>query len=122
MSLTAPIAAPLGFDGRGRTSQVVPERHLLDLIESVLLTAPGERVMRPEFGSGLSQLVFAPNSEQLATTVQFLVNGALHEWLGDLIEVIDVRIDQNNSTLTISVDYRVRLTGESSTASLERTL
>ena len=122
MSTTAPIAAPLGFDGRGRTSEALADRHLLDLIEAVLFTSPGERVMRPEFGSGLSQLVFAPNSEQLATTVQFLVNGALNQWLGDRIEVVEVRIDQSDSTLAISIDYRVRLTGESSTATLQRSV
>jgi phage baseplate assembly protein W len=120
--MTSPVAVPLGFDGRGRTSEALRERHLLDLIEAVLFTSPGERVMRPDFGSGLSQLVFAPNSDQLTTTVQFLVNGALHQWLGDLIEVVEVRIDQHDSTLSISIDYRTRLSGELTTATVERAL
>jgi phage baseplate assembly protein W len=105
----APIAAPLTFDGRGRTAESPPEQHLRDLIEQVLLTAPGERVMRPTFGSGLLQLAFAPNSDQLAATLQVLVQGALQSWLGDLIEVAA-------GTLTISVDYTVRSTGQSTTA------
>jgi uncharacterized protein len=112
----APIAAPLQFDGRGRTSDTPTDQHLRDLIEQVLLTAPGERVMRPTFGSGLLQLAFAPNSDQLAATLQMLVHGALQSWLGDLIEVADVTIIQDDGTLTVNVDYTVRSTGESTTA------
>jgi phage baseplate assembly protein W len=115
-TLPAPIAAPLHFDGRGRTADTPGDQHLRDLIEEVLLTAPGERVMRPTFGSGLLQLAFAPNSDQLAATLQMLVQGALQSWLGDLIEVAQVTIDQNDGTLTISVSYTVRSTGQSTTA------
>ncbi len=112
----APIAAPLQFDGRGRTAATPADQHLRDLIEEVLLTAPGERVMRPAFGSGLLQLAFAPSSDQLAATLQMLVQGALQSALGDLIEVAGVTIAQDDGTLTISVDYTVRSTGESTTA------
>ncbi len=112
----APIAAPLHFDGRGRTAMTPADQHLRDLIEQVLLTAQGERVMRPTFGSGLLQLAFAPNSDQLAATVQMLVQGALQSWLGDLIEVAGVTVTQDDGSLTVSVDYTVRSTGESTTA------
>lgn len=112
----APIAAPLHFDGRGRTADTPPDQHLRALIEQVLLTAPGERVMRPTFGSGLLQLAFAPNSDQLAATLQMLVQGALQSWLGDLIEVADVTIDAAGGLLSVSVEYTVRSTGESTTA------
>jgi Bacteriophage baseplate protein W len=112
----ATIAAPLHFDGRGRTADSSADAHLHALIENVLLTAPGERVMRPGFGSGLRQLAFAPNSDQLAATLQMLVQGSLQSTLGDLIEVADVSIAVNESTLQVSVAYTVRSTGESTTA------
>jgi uncharacterized protein len=112
----APIAVPLNVDGRGRTAETPADQHLRDLIEQVLLTAPGERVMRPTFGSGLLQLAFAPNSDQLAAALQMLVQGALQSSLGDLIEVAGVAITQDDGTLTISVGYTVRSTGESTTA------
>ena len=57
---------PYQFDARGRTAEADDERHIRDLIEQLLFTAPGERVNRPTFGSGLLQLVFAPNSPELA--------------------------------------------------------
>ena len=112
----APIASPLSIDGRGRTAETPADQHLRDLIEQVLLTAPGERVMRPTFGSGLLQLAFAPNSDQLAAALQMLVQGALQSGLGDLIEVAGVAITQDDGTLTVRVSYTVRSTGESTTA------
>lgn len=118
----APIAAPFAIDGRGRTAETTPELHLRDLIENVLFTGPGERVMRPLFGSGLLRLVFAANSEQLAATVKMLVTSSLTQWLADLIEVADVQIDQQDSTLSVSVTYVVRSTGEAANATFERTL
>jgi uncharacterized protein len=112
----APIASPLHFDGRGRTAATPAGQHLRDMIEQVLLTAPGERVMRPTFGTGLLQMAFAPNSDQLGAALQMLVHGALQSQLGDLIEVADVTVAQDDGNLTVSVDYTVRSTGESTTS------
>ena len=74
------------------TAAAAPRRptrgdHIRDLIEQVLFTSPGERVMRPDFGSGLLALVFEPNSTTLAATTQFLVQGALQQHLSHLIAV-----------------------------------
>jgi phage baseplate assembly protein W len=74
------IRFPFGFNGRGRTAEADGDAHLRQLIEQVLFTYPGERVNRPDFGSGLMQLVFAPSGEELATAAQFLVQGALQRW------------------------------------------
>jgi phage baseplate assembly protein W len=102
------IDHPLGFDGRGRTAETTLDDHVRDLIEQVLFTNPGERVNRPDFGSGVLQLVFAPNSAELAATSQFLVQGALHQWLGDLVEVEAVEVDSDDATLRVTVAYGVR--------------
>ena len=102
------IDYPFEFDGRGRTAQADHDEHIRDLIEQVLFTSPGERVNRPDFGSGLRQLLFAPNSSELATTVQFLVEGALQRWLGDLIQVETVQVVSEESLLEVTVQYLVR--------------
>jgi uncharacterized protein len=73
---------PFRIDSRGRTAQATDADHIRDLIEQVLFTGPGERVNRPSFGSGLLQLVFMPTSDELATATQFLIQGALQQWLG----------------------------------------
>ena len=101
---------PFHFDSRGRTAETGDEDHIRDLIEQVLFTSPGERVNRPSFGSGVMQLVFAPNSDALAAATQLAVQGALQQWLGDLIQVEDVRIASEDSTLRIEVQYMIRRT------------
>jgi uncharacterized protein len=78
---------------------------------------PGERVNRPDFGCGLLQLVFAPNSVELAATLQALVQGALQQWLGTLIRVEDVIADSTDATLSVQVRYTVLATQESRSAS-----
>lgn len=113
------IAFPYAFDGRGRTAEVNADRHVRDLIEQVLFTAPGERVNRPTFGCGLGHLVFEPLSTELATATQFLVQAALTEWLGDLIQVADVRVMQQDAALFITVSYTVRLSQEARTETFQ---
>ncbi len=102
---------PYRFDTRGRTAATDDADHIRDLIEQVLFTSPGERVMRPDFGSGLLQLVFAPNSEVLAATTQVLVQSALQRWLGEWILVESVQVAAVDSTLRVRVQYVIRRTG-----------
>lgn len=103
---------PLHVDGRSMTAQTDEDGWIHDLILAVLLTSPGERVHRPDFGSGLLQLVFAPDSPELLTTVQFLVQGALQQWVGHLVEVNQVGVvATGDADLTITVAYTVRRTG-----------
>lgn len=108
----ADLDYPYHFDSRGRTATTDYADHVRDLIEQVLFTAPGERVNRPTFGSGLKQLVFAPASDELATATQFLVQGALQEWLGNVIQVDEVAVTTEDSTLRVRVDYTLRRTRE----------
>ncbi len=63
------INFPLHFDGRGRTAFTDDPGHIRNMIEQFLFTNPGERVNRPDFGSGLLQLVFEPNSPELAAAM-----------------------------------------------------
>ncbi|MGD2087582.1 MAG: GPW/gp25 family protein [Candidatus Aminicenantes bacterium] len=114
------INFPFGFNERGRTAETGTDKHIRDMIEQVLFTAPGERVNRPTFGCGLRQLVFQPNSEELATATQFLVQGALQQWLGDLIQVDEVRVESNDSSLEVTIVYTVLRTGESRKAQFQR--
>ena len=103
---------PFHFDGRNRTALASHAEHVRDLIEQVLFTTPGERVNRPDFGSGVMQLVFAPNSPELAATVQFTVQGALQQYLGHLIVVEAVEVQSEEASLRINVDYVIRRTQE----------
>lgn len=82
------------------------------MIEQLLFTSPGERVNRPDFGSGLLQMVFAPNSPELAAALQFTVQAALQQWLGDLIQVQQLEVSSEDSSLRVTLNYAVLRTGE----------
>jgi phage baseplate assembly protein W len=111
---------PYRIDTRGRTGATSYEDHIRDMIEEVLFTAPGERVNRPTFGCGLLQLVFAPNSDELAAATQYIVQGSLQQWLGDLIQVDSVQIENGDSTLSVSLNYTLRRTKQNQTAQFDR--
>lgn len=106
------IDYPYHYSGQGRTASTDYPAHIRDLIEQVIFTSPGERVNRPSFGSGVLQLVFAPNSVELAGTTQFLVQSSLQEWLGDLIQVNAVEVESVDERLTVTVSYLIRRTQE----------
>lgn len=110
------IDFPYHFDGRGRTAETDNDDHIRDMIEQLLFTNPGERVNRPEFGSGLQQLIFAPNSPELAATLQFTMQAALQQWLGDVIQVLALEVTSQDSTLAVDLAYLVRRTNQQQTA------
>ena len=114
------IDFPFRFDSRGRTAATGDNDHIRDMIEQLIFTNPGERVNRPEFGSGLLQLVFAPNSPELAATLQFSLQAALQRWLGDLIELQELEVTSEGASLRVLVQYVVRRTGEPRTELFER--
>src|ERR1700716_986758 len=99
---------PYHIDGRGRTAETDEDDHIRDMIYQVLFTNPGERVNRPDFGCGIKQLVFMPNSDALATATQFLVQGALQRWLDGLIQVESVEVEAVESQLRVSIVYSKR--------------
>ena len=114
------IKFPFHVDGRGRTADTDADDHVRDLVEQLLFTAPGERVNRPTFGSGLLRLVFEPNREELATALEALVQSSLQQWLADVIQVQRVDVTADESTLTIIVEYVVRRTQQREIATFER--
>lgn len=98
---------PYQFDSSGRTAQTDLPSHISDMIEQILMTAPGERVNRPTFGTGSAQLVFAPNSDALASAQQQMIQGSLQQGLADLIRVNAVNVSAQDSTLLITVNYTI---------------
>jgi uncharacterized protein len=109
---------PWSYDSRGRTARTTNEDHIRDMLLLLLLTDVGERVNRPDFGCGLRQLVFAPNSPELAAAVQFTMQGAIQRELGDvlILQALDVRAD--DGILGVSVTYALIETGAEQTLTL----
>lgn len=111
---------PYQYDYRGATATSDYEKHIKDLIEQVLFTAPGERLNRPSFGCGLKQLLYQPNSEELAATTQYLIQGSLQQWLGELIEVQSVAVETQGPTLQIIIKYTIQLTKKEEVATFTK--
>jgi phage baseplate assembly protein W len=116
------IAYPFHIDSRHRVAGANPDDHIHQMIEQLLFTIPGERVNRPTFGTGLLQLVFAPNGDELAAATQFLVQGALQQWLGDLIVVEAIEVQSEEAVLRVAVQYVIRQNQERTTAQFARRL
>lgn len=112
------IAFPFAFDARGHTATADHDAHVLQMIEQVLLTRSGERVMRPDFGSGLYHAVFAPNAPELATALEFTTRAALQRYLGDVVDVVRLAITAQEETLSVAIDYVIRASGAAQSAIL----
>ena len=109
---------PWSVDGRGRTAATDGEDHVRDLIEQVLLTSPGERVMRPDFGAGLLAMVFEPGGGELAATAEYLVQGALQRELAEVITLESVDVRSVDAALVVTVAYVVNRTREHQVATV----
>jgi phage baseplate assembly protein W len=114
------IDYPFHFDGRGRTALTGYDDHIRDMIEQFLFTNPGERVNRPDFGSGLLQMVFEPTSPDVAAVMEQTIMAGLQRWLGDLIQVHALDVTSEEATLRVELQYVVRRTGVSHTETFER--
>lgn len=114
------IDFPFHIDTRGRTAECGEAAHVRDMLEQLLFTNAGERVNRPEFGSGLMQLVFAPNSPELAAALQFTMRAAIQQWLGDVLDLQLLDVTAEDAVLRITIHYTLRRTGEARTETFER--
>lgn len=116
------VSFPFRFDSRGRSGQASDDSHIRQLIEQVLFTAPTERVMRPNFGSGIRELVFSPGSDSLAAAVQSTVQAALQQYLDDRIQVNAVAARYDDGQLTVEVSYTPLLGEDTQTLILSQRL
>ncbi|HEV7240686.1 MAG TPA: GPW/gp25 family protein [Thermoanaerobaculia bacterium] len=114
------IDFPFHIDTRGRTAECNDAAHVRDMLEQLLFTNAGERVNRPEFGSGLMQLIFAPNSPELAAALQFTMRAAIQQYLGDVLDLLALDVTSEDSTLRITIKYALKRTGEVRTDTFER--
>ena len=109
-SLRYPIAVDAA---RGRLAQEQDfGAHIEQLVMQVLMTAPGERINRPDFGCGVKRLVFAPGGEVAATLAQTAVDQALTKWLPQAISVNEVTARAEDAVLHIRIGYVVKARGE----------
>ena len=108
--MTAPYnaALPLRIGADGRTAGTAYANHVRDMIETLLFTQQGERLMRPDMGSGLLQYPHSPNSPELAAALQLTARSSLERWLGDVIEIQSLAVEAEDATLTVTLTWALR--------------
>lgn len=95
--------------------------YVRQLIKQLLLTAPGERVNRPDFGAGIRRLLFAPTDDATASLLETTVFQNLERWLGNLIRVDEVRTAFGDGRLEVTVVYTLKARGDQEVLNLEVT-
>lgn len=108
-------AFPVGVDARGRIALARQERDIEEAIRIILLTAKGQRVMRPEFGCQIHDLMFAPNDATTAGLAAYYVEEALGMWEPRIhVKEVNARPDpENQGRLLIDISYEVKATHDS---------
>jgi phage baseplate assembly protein W len=104
------LAFPLQYDARGGIALTSGESDIVQAIKIILLTAPGERVMRPEFGCRIHELVFAPHDAATESLAIHYVREALERW-EPRIEVQDIAISpatRRDGVLLIEIKYQIK--------------
>jgi phage baseplate assembly protein W len=93
----------------GQAQQSPYGAHVNQMIRQLLLTSPGERADFPQFGCGLRQLLFAPNSDALQATTNLTVQRALNQWLAGQVQVVNVTVSpgpgDDSSQIVVLVEY-----------------
>ena len=107
-------AFPIRTDTTGSVALVSGDRELVESIRLILGTAYGERPMRPEFGCGIHEFVFAPSDATTAGRIAHEVRASLRRW-EPRVEVLNVEVsagDEDRSTLFIDITYQERATND----------
>lgn len=102
---------PLGaVDEQGRLPYAQDEKSIREVMLNILLTRPGERLMRPGFGAGLLDFVHQPNNETTRHLMADVIRKSIDQWEPRVeVEGVDVLPDPDNLALVdINIRYRMR--------------
>ena len=101
------LGFPLRF-GPGRTLAVTElEDDVRDMIEQILLTAPGERVNRPTFGVGIYNYVFEANSPFIANQLRIALEENLYTELGKNVRIALLRVTTDDAALRVDIQFQI---------------
>ncbi|MGC0334595.1 phage baseplate assembly protein W [Streptomyces sp. SAI-170] len=118
------LAFPFTVTGLGRSAEVAygSDEHVRQMLELLVLTLPGERVMRPELGSPARQLVFGPQDGPATVALGAALQSAIQQWLGDVLTLLDVAVEvtDGSGVLEIVVAYEVRSSGTTADARIRK--
>ena len=108
-----------GFN-QGKSLWINGSDSVRDVLWNILLTSPGERLMRPEFGAGLRQFIHQPNNQTTRRLIADQALKAIARW-EPRISVLDLRVDTSSESLnevTLRILYQIKQTGEQNSLQL----
>ncbi len=116
------LAYPYSLSGKGTPATTDEAGHIRDLILQILLTNPGERVNRPNFGAGLQRLLFSPMGSMFAINAEFMITQSLQQMLGDRIDVSGVSVTPGpdfDSEATVEIVYSLKASSTPTTLQIQ---
>jgi len=105
-------AFPIQIDHQGGLALTNERDEIVQAMRIILMTAQGQRVMRPTFGCRIHELLFQPNNVETATLAEIYVEDALRMW-EPRIEVMEIRAERDperGNTMMIAIEYRLKAT------------
>lgn len=110
------LAFPYGFDAEGRSDALAygDDAHLRDMLELLILTLVGERVMRPDLGSPVLQMVFGHGDGPTALALKASLEATISQWLDHVLRLrnLTARYVEVDAVLEIVVEYETRRSGQ----------
>jgi hypothetical protein len=115
------LAFPFRIGADGRAAQVTSlEAHVRDELVQLLLTNLGERAFLPTFGGGVRRLVFEPVDEAARGVVKAQLTQAITNWLGHRVDLENLTVDLDDTTLSVTIQYRLAGSEESRVLTFQR--
>jgi phage baseplate assembly protein W len=115
------LSFPFRIGPNGRTAQVNSyEDHVRGELMQLILTDPGERPFLTEFGAGIRRLVFENMDATTAGMTKASITQAITRWMGHRIDLEDVQVTVEHSTMEISIQYRLAGTEDSRVMKFQR--
>jgi phage baseplate assembly protein W len=116
------LSFPFRAGQNGRIAQVNSlEEHIRDELIQLLLTNPGERAFLPEFGGGVRRLVFEPADQATQGMTKSMITQAVSNWLGHRVELEDLTVEVEQSTIEVEIRYRIAGTEDTRVMKFQRT-
>ena len=105
------ISLPLQFDNNTFAQTFQTSEQVKSNIKNLLLTKKGERILQPEFGSGLQELLFEPSTVDFEGRIEDTINESLQQWLPYVtVEEIDIEATdelRDNNRINVSLKFRI---------------
>jgi uncharacterized protein len=111
---------PFSVAPTGRTRTPTAEERISELLEMLLYTIPGERVMRPDLGTPVTELLFEGVTDALSVALRVAIHGALTQYLAGIVDVREVDVTTEDSTIDIAIAFAAFGEAESKTIVFRR--